>query len=104
MIRRPPRSTLFPYTTLFRSPKYDYRVTSTEEVPGPLQLFRRECFESIGGYKPSRHGGVDLLATITARMHGWQTRAYAGRVLLHHRQQGTANTHPLLVEFYNGRK
>ena len=25
MIRRPPRSTLFPYTTLFRSPKADYR-------------------------------------------------------------------------------
>src|SRR5258705_6040565 len=26
MIRRPPRSTLFPYTTLFRSPRvYDYR-------------------------------------------------------------------------------
>src|SRR5258708_13583897 len=30
MIRRPPRSTLFPYTTLFRSPDftgYDYRWT-----------------------------------------------------------------------------
>src|SRR5260221_6937497 len=25
MIRRPPRSTLFPYTTLFRSPTYDDR-------------------------------------------------------------------------------
>src|SRR2546425_4345737 len=25
MIRRPPRSTLFPYTTLFRSTKYDHR-------------------------------------------------------------------------------
>src|SRR2546426_5324326 len=25
MIRRPPRSTLFPYTTLFRSPKLDGR-------------------------------------------------------------------------------
>src|SRR2546426_8550427 len=24
MIRRPPRSTLFPYTTLFRSPRYDF--------------------------------------------------------------------------------
>ena len=24
MIRRPPRSTLFPYTTLFRSPKFVY--------------------------------------------------------------------------------
>src|SRR2546428_3643168 len=27
MIRRPPRSTLFPYTTLFRSPSLDTRVT-----------------------------------------------------------------------------
>src|SRR2546421_13114109 len=25
MIRRPPRSTLFPYTTLFRSPQLDYK-------------------------------------------------------------------------------
>src|SRR2546426_9098844 len=29
MIRRPPRSTLFPYTTLFRS--YDFHVTHTKE-------------------------------------------------------------------------
>src|SRR5256885_7227266 len=28
MIRRPPRSTLFPYTTLFRSPRQDARVSS----------------------------------------------------------------------------
>src|SRR3712207_9047561 len=27
MIRRPPRSTLFPYTTLFRSPVADYAVS-----------------------------------------------------------------------------
>src|SRR5437588_7767378 len=27
MIRRPPRSTLFPYTTLFRSPLYDAVVS-----------------------------------------------------------------------------
>src|SRR2546425_6660342 len=31
MIRRPPRSTLFPYTTLFRSPKFQNRVKN--EVP-----------------------------------------------------------------------
>src|SRR3989442_3044673 len=31
MIRRPPRSTLFPYTTLFRSPSLKY---STRERPG----------------------------------------------------------------------
>src|SRR3712207_8036936 len=30
MIRRPPRSTLFPYTTLFRSPTLDARATHGE--------------------------------------------------------------------------
>src|SRR3712207_8906413 len=30
MIRRPPRSTLFPYTTLFRSP---WKIIPTEKLP-----------------------------------------------------------------------
>src|SRR3712207_7321100 len=30
MIRRPPRSTLFPYTPLFRSSQYDYVFTTVE--------------------------------------------------------------------------
>jgi len=85
-------------------PRYDYRFTSIEDVSGACQLFRRECFEAIGGYKPSRHGGVDLLATLSARMHGWETRTYTGRILIHHRLQGSAETHRLLVEFENGRK
>jgi poly-beta-1,6-N-acetyl-D-glucosamine synthase len=87
-----------------KRPRYDFRFTSIEDVSGACQLFRRACFESIGGYKPSKHGGVDLLATVEARMHGWQTRVYTGKLLLHHRQQGTVKTHPFLVEFYNGRK
>src|SRR3989442_11534803 len=33
MIRRPPRSTLFPYTTLFRS-KYKYQVSHTDTCRG----------------------------------------------------------------------
>src|SRR2546425_7010814 len=33
MIRRPPRSTLFPYTTLFRSP-VDDQVTKHRDEPG----------------------------------------------------------------------
>src|SRR3712207_7422348 len=32
MIRRPPRSTLFPYTTLFRSDKVDQRRLGRQEV------------------------------------------------------------------------
>src|SRR5256885_16071312 len=44
MIRRPPRSTLFPYTTLFRS----------EEAPGLLHLRRRSP-----GHDVAQHLGVE---------------------------------------------
>src|SRR5260221_6399396 len=33
MIRRPPRSTLFPYTTLFRSPRYGRRRGGPTDQP-----------------------------------------------------------------------
>src|SRR5256885_5030371 len=34
MIRRPPRSTLFPYTTLFRSVQVDHVVQRNTQAPG----------------------------------------------------------------------
>src|SRR5436853_5612008 len=38
MIRRPPRSTLFPYTTLFRSrPKIRFRTTLTSRLETPSE-------------------------------------------------------------------
>src|SRR3712207_7117342 len=36
MIRRPPKSTLFPYTTLFRSWQVAGRITGAVEPPGHL--------------------------------------------------------------------
>lgn len=62
---------------------YDFRFVSTEHVSGACQMFRRECFEDIGGYTPIREGGIDLVAVITARMKGWQTRTYTERVVEH---------------------
>src|SRR5256885_7621544 len=38
MIRRPPRSTLFPYTTLFRSPAGDPGAAGTVAGPGRWRL------------------------------------------------------------------
>ena len=55
---------------------YDYRYVSIEHVSGACQLFRRECFEEIGGYKPVKGGGIDHIAVITARMKGWKTRTF----------------------------
>src|SRR2546427_1976016 len=46
MIRRPPRSTLFPYTTLFRSPpRCCTRIGATKPCLGPVLLIER--FEVI---------------------------------------------------------
>src|SRR5438034_6444743 len=36
MIRRPPRSTLFPYTTLFRSRQEEAAVAQDAQLPPPL--------------------------------------------------------------------
>src|SRR3712207_8177505 len=52
MIRRPPRSTLFPYTTLFRSTRHDPgrvdRVDDGERQRGQLLLLRVQPVEGAG--------------------------------------------------------
>src|SRR5688572_31203659 len=40
MIRRPPRSTLFPYTTLFRSPRRKTQMKPTMRVPSSATTTR----------------------------------------------------------------
>jgi glycosyltransferase involved in cell wall biosynthesis len=73
------------------SMQYDYRFASTEHVSGCCQLFRKECFEAIGGYRPNKTGGIDLVAVITARMKGWKTQSFLERHTVHHRKIGSAN-------------
>src|SRR5580704_1977791 len=83
---------------------YDYRFVSIEHVSGACQLFRRECFEQIGGYVPVKGGCVDHIAVISARMKGWKTRTFTEKVSLHHRAMGTAQDGLLMAKFRNGRK
>jgi poly-beta-1,6-N-acetyl-D-glucosamine synthase len=84
--------------------RYDYRFTSIEHVSGACQLFRRECFEAIGGYTPVKGGGVDWIAVASARMKGWQTRTFPETFCTHHRPMGTAQTSTLGASFRLGRK
>ncbi len=84
------------------SVQYDYRFSNIEHVSGACQLFRRECFESIGGYVPLKVGGIDLVAVLTARMKGWKTRTFTERTCEHHRKIGTATTQGLRVIFRSG--
>jgi biofilm PGA synthesis N-glycosyltransferase PgaC len=83
---------------------YDFRFASVEHVSGACQLFRRECFEAIGGYRPMPHGGVDLVAVLTSRLRGWKTRTFLEKTCHHHRQMGSATKSGLAVLRHDGYK
>jgi glycosyltransferase involved in cell wall biosynthesis len=82
---------------------YDYRFTSIQDVSGACQMFRRQCFESIGGYRPARYGGIDYVAVLGARAKGWETRTFTGKVCVHHRKTASANHSGLRSQLYIGR-
>ncbi|MBC7662981.1 MAG: glycosyltransferase family 2 protein [Caulobacter sp.] len=84
--------------------QYDYRFTNIEHVSGACQMFRRACFEDIGGYKPLKGGGIDWMAVTSARMRGWRTRTFTEQVCHHHRAIGTAQHSELTARFRQGRK
>lgn len=84
--------------------QYDYRFSNIENVWGGCQLFRRQCFEDIGGYRPLKGGGIDHVAVLSARLHGWQTRTFVESVCLHHRQMGTAQNGGIKARFKLGMK
>jgi len=73
-------------------------------VPGGCQLFRRRCFEDIGGYIPVKGGGIDWIAVTTARMKGWGTRSFRERQFHHHRSLGTGETNRVSAVFSYGMK
>ena len=57
-------------------------------VCGLIQMFRRECFEEIGGYLELRYGGEDTAASIMALMNGWEVRTFLDIDAYHHRNRG----------------
>jgi biofilm PGA synthesis N-glycosyltransferase PgaC len=83
---------------------YDYRYVSTDHVSGACQVFRRACFEEIGGYVAVRGGAIDTIASTTARMKGWKTRSFSEKAAFHHRAVGTAEAGKLRARFNLGRR
>lgn len=93
--------------TVFREEGYSSETDSFEgqkHVSGQCQLFRRTCFEEIGGYIPHRAGGIDWMAVTTARMKGWKTESFREKSFFHHRHMGTAERGILAAMFSYGEK
>ncbi|MFY9397392.1 MAG: glycosyltransferase family 2 protein [Desulfomonilia bacterium] len=69
--------------------EYAYN-SSPWHVSGAIQLFRREAFEDIGGYRAIEKGCVDALACIMVPMRGWKVEKYPEIKVTHYRRQGSA--------------
>jgi glycosyltransferase involved in cell wall biosynthesis len=93
--------------TVFQEDGYNSESDSLEgqlHVSGQCQLFRRRCFDDIGGYFANRTGGIDWIAVTTARMKGWKTRSFREKSFFHHRHLGTAGRGTFAAAFSYGEK
>ncbi|MEI6067642.1 MAG: glycosyltransferase family A protein [Methylococcaceae bacterium] len=66
------------------------KANSPEAVAGGIQMFRRVCFEQIGGYTPLQFGGEDWLAQLDTKMAGWEVEAFPELPVYHYRPTSSA--------------
>lgn len=65
--------------------------SARNSVAGAFQLFRKECFEQIGGYRALRYGGIDAVAETMSRMYGWEVKSFEDIKLYHYKPTGSAH-------------
>jgi biofilm PGA synthesis N-glycosyltransferase PgaC len=82
--------------------KYSTQDRTWDSVGGAVQLFRRECFQQIGGYLRIESGGIDAAAEIMARMQGWSVRKVANNAVYEQRRTGCAHGRPWKAAYKEG--
>lgn len=83
--------------------KFVPQIYENHSVAGPIQFFRKECYESFGGYQAFKMGFIDGHAEISARMNGWETRTFPEIKVKHYRPAGTAKGSKLKIKFIGGK-
>lgn len=92
-----------PYQDIYNE-IYDYRFVRAENIAGACQVFRRACYEEIGGYQPIKGGAIDTIASLTARMKGWKTKTFTEKYSLHHRVVASVGNSVLKARFILGKR
>ena len=83
--------------------KFYKQKSNLDSVGGPVQFFRRECYESFGGYQAFTSGFIDGHAEISARMNKWITRTFPELRVNHYRPAGIAKGSRLKVLYEGGK-
>jgi len=66
------------------------RASNAPDSTAASALFRRTCYDAIGGYVPLAIGGSDALAQIDARRKGWEVKPRPDLPILHYRPTSSA--------------
>ena len=78
-------------------------LNDRRSTPKAIQVFRRECFEQIGGYLPLKYGGEDTCSCIMARMKGWKSWSFPELCVVHNKPVGTGHANGVLkIRFRQG--
>ena len=76
---------------------------SLTSVGGPIQLFRKKCYQDIGGYQALEIGNVDGVAEVTARMKGWKVQSFEDIKVQHYRVTGSEGRNVFSARLREGR-
>src|SRR3712207_2889829 len=108
MIRRPPRSTLFPYTTLFRSKRYVGRVNGVGNInvdivwdpPWSLEKMNQDVRDKLGFGKPKLRFQIDYEKSKPTKMGRFSKQDDGSLILSNEKDQGFM-VNDAIVEFWN---
>jgi biofilm PGA synthesis N-glycosyltransferase PgaC len=70
--------------------RWQPRPDNSEDSVAGIAIFRRDCFEQIGGYTPLHYGGSDWLVQLDAKMAGWEIMTRPDLHILHYRLTSSA--------------
>lgn len=78
-------------------------LNDRRSCPKNIMVFRKECFEQIGGFVPMKYGGEDTCACFMARMRGWKSWSFSDVAVIHNKPVGTGHSRGLLrIRFRHG--
>jgi glycosyltransferase involved in cell wall biosynthesis len=78
-------------------------LNDRRSTPKAIQVFRRECYEKIGGYLPMKYGGEDTVACVMARMNGWKSWSFPELCVVHNKPTGAGHSGNMLrIRFRHG--
>lgn len=92
------------YVDRIEENKFRKVLNDRRSTPKALMVFRKQCFEDIGGFIPMKYGGEDTIACFMARMKGWKTWSFPDIDAIHNKPVGTGHAKNLLkIRFRQGK-